>query len=61
MAAALLLRFVSEGNNVPDGGAMAQALAHALRLEGGAGGPIVWAVPECWQLLEGSRAAAGLY
>ena len=52
----LVLRFCSEGDNIPDGIALAQLLAPALELA-----DVKWAKPDCWRLVEGSGAQVGLY
>ena len=46
-----LLRFCEEGNNIPDGQQLAQALVRAGAC--GTAGAVRWATPSCWALVSG--------
>ena len=50
-----LLRFCEEGNNIPDGLAMAKALVDKGLCGGDGTQNVSWNLPACWALTEGSR------
>ena len=54
-----LIRFCEEGNNFPEGVAMAKDLVRSGLC--GSGPEIAWKQPDCWALAEGSSSDASLW